>query len=597
MLRDILTAPLRWALQKLLKNPTGSFALIGRLLREQGGRHWRGYAFAFLCMATMAASTASSAWIMKDVIDKVFIAKDMIALWEIAAFLVVISVLKGFSAYGQQVALARVANAIVADVQQRVFDKMLSMTVGFFTTRHSTDFIARQSFIAQSSSSALNVVITALSRDTLTLIGLVTVMVAQDPIMAALALIFMPAAVVSTRKLAVRVRKVMTTEFVGFSQIMESMQETVQGIRIVKAFTLEKQMSARQATSIGGLERAANKLAAVSARSSPLMEALGGLAIAVVIVYGVLRVIIDNQAPGAFFSFITAVLLAYEPAKRLARMHVDLNASLIGVGMLYEFLDEKEVEPNLYDGKAIEVPRGEIEFRDVRFAYRPGEPVLQGLSFVAEAGKTTALVGRSGGGKSTVMSLLLQYWDVAGGKILVDGQDINAVSRASLRRQIAYVSQDTYLFSGTIRDNIAIGKQGATEEEILAAAKAAHAHEFIEKFDNGYDTKAGEHGMQLSGGQRQRIAIARAFLKNAPVLLLDEATSALDTESERAVQDALTRLREGRTTLVIAHRLSTIRSADKICVISDGSVLEEGPHQQLMNKAGVYALLNEAQSA
>lgn len=596
MLLDILRAPFIWVLGKLLKNPKGSFALIGRLLREQGPRHWRGYAFAFLCMAAMAASTAASAWVMKDVIDKVFIAKNMTALWQIAAFLTFVSLVKGFSAYGQQVALARVANAIVADVQRRVFDKMLTMTVGFFHTRHSTDFIARQSFIGQSASNVLNVVITALSRDTLTLLGLVGVMVAQDPLMSALALIFMPIAVVSSRKLAMRARKVMSTEFTGFAQIMESMQEAVQGIRIVKAFTLEKQMSARQEESIGKLESAANKLATVSARSSPMMEALGGLAIAVVIVYGGLRVIVDGQAPGAFFSFITAVLLAYEPAKRLARMHVDLNASLMGVSMLYDFLDEKEVEPHLYEGKAIEVSRGEIEFRDVVFAYRTGEPVLRGLSFVAEAGRTTALVGRSGGGKSTVMSLLLQYWDVEGGSILIDGQDISTVSKASLRRQIAYVSQDSYLFSGTIRDNIAIGKPGATEEEILAAAKAAHAHEFIEKFDHGYDTKAGEQGMQLSGGQRQRIAIARAFLKNAPILLLDEATSALDTESERAVQDALARLREGRTTLVIAHRLSTIRSADKICVISEGSVQEEGPHQLLMDKAGVYALLNEAQS-
>ena len=235
MLLDILRAPFVWALRKLLKNPTGSFALIGRLLREQGPRHWRGYVFAFLCMAAMAASTAASAWVMKDVIDKVFIAKNMTALWQIAAFLSFVSLVKGFSAYGQQVALARVANAIVADVQRRVFAKMLTMTVGFFNTRHSTDFIARQSFIGQSASNVLNVVITALSRDTLTLLGLVAVMVAQDPLMAALALIFMPIAVVSSRKLAVRARKVMSTEFTGFAQIMESMQEAVQGIRIVKA--------------------------------------------------------------------------------------------------------------------------------------------------------------------------------------------------------------------------------------------------------------------------------------------------------------------------------------------------------------------------
>ena len=585
-----------WALGKMLKDPGSSLSLISRLLREQGSRHWRGYLFAFGCMAAMAASTASSAWIMRDVIDKVFIEKNMAALWQIASFLVFISVVKGFSAYGQQVALARIANAIVADVQRRVFDKMLSMTVGYFGSRHSTDFIARQSFIGQSASSALNLVITAFSRDSLTLIGLVSVMVVQDPFMSLLALVFMPAAVISSRKLGLRVRKVMKTEFTGFAQIMESMQEAVQGIRIVKAFTLEKQLSGRQATVIGSFEQAANKLAAVSARSSPMMEALGGLAIAMVVLYGGWSVISSDRAPGSFFSFITAVLLAYEPAKRLARMHVDLNAALLGVSMLYEFLDENEVEPNLYDGPPVKVSRGEIAFRDVVFSYRAGEPVLRGLNFVAAAGKTTALVGRSGGGKSTVMSLLLQYWDVERGKILVDGQDIALLSRASLRQQMAYVSQDTYLFKGTIRDNIAIGREGASDEDVIAAAKAAHAHDFIEKFDDGYFTQAGENGMQLSGGQRQRIAIARAFLKNAPILLLDEATSSLDTESERAVQDALARLREGRTTIVIAHRLSTIRSADKICVVSEGRVLEEGVHRDLMQNGGVYALLAGTQT-
>jgi len=593
----ICSAPLRWLLAKFLKDPSSSMSLISRLLRDQGVQHWRGYAFAFCCMAAMAASTASSAWVMRHVIDRVFIDKNMTALWQISAFLVFISVLKGFSAYGQQVALARVANAIVADVQRRVFDKMLSMTVGYFGARHSTDFIARQSFIAQSASSALNLVITGLSRDTLTLIGLLTVMIMQDPMMSVLAMVFMPIAVISSRKLGLRVRKVMANEFSGFAQIMESMQEAVQGIRIVKAFTLEKPMSARQAAAIGSLERAANKVAAVAARSTPLMEALGGLAIALVVFYGGWSVIASDRAPGAFFSFITAVLLAYEPAKRLARLQVDLNGALVGVSMLYEFLDEKEVEGNLYEGPALRVSRGEIEFRDVVFSYRDGEPVLRGLSFVAEAGKMTALVGRSGGGKSTVMSLLLQYWNAEGGHILIDGQDIGPLSRASLRQQIAYVSQDTYLFKGTIRDNIAVGKQGATDDEVFAAAKAAYAHDFISSFDDGYQTQVGENGAQLSGGQRQRIAIARAFLKNAPILLLDEATSALDTESERAIQEALGNLREGRTTIVIAHRLSTIRSADKICVVSEGRVLEEGAHQQLMDGAGIYALLNSTQAS
>ncbi len=595
LLSKVLNALLHGALDKGLKDPGSSFSLIGRLLREQGSRHWRGYLFAFFCMALMAGSTASSAWVMRDVIDKVFIDKNMTSLWQIAIFLVFISLLKGASAYGQQVALARVANAIVADVQKRVFDKMLSMTVGYFGARHSTDFIARQSFIGQSASSALNLIITAFSRDSLTLIGLVSVMVLQDPALAVLALVFMPIAVIASRKLGLRVRKIRGGEFVGFAQIVESMQEAVQGVRIVKAFTMEKLLSARQASAIGFFEQAANKVAAVSARSSPLMETLGGLAIALVVFYGGWSVIASDRAPGAFFSFITAVLLAYEPAKRLARLQVDLNGALVGVSMLFEFLDETEVEPNLYDGPPLRVSKGEIEFKDVAFAYRSEEPVLRGLEFKAEAGQMTALVGRSGGGKSTVMALLLQYWAPQGGRILIDGQDIATVSRASLRQQIAYVSQDTYLFKGTIRDNIAVGKEGATDDEVIAAATAAHAHEFIEKFDDGYQTDAGENGAQLSGGQRQRIAIARAFLKNAPILLLDEATSSLDTESERAVQDALGNLREGRTTLVIAHRLSTIRSADKICVVSEGRVLEEGAHQQLMDDAGIYALLASGQ--
>ena len=412
---------------------------------RQGSRHWRGYLFAFVCMALMAGSTASSAWIMRDVIDKVFIDKNMASLWQIAIFLVLISLLKGASAYDQQVALAGVANAIVADVKRRVFDKMLSMTVGFFAARHSTDFIARQSYVGQSASGALNLVITAFSRDSLTLIGLVGIMVEQDPPLAALALIFMPIAVIASRKLGLRVRKVRGNEFVGFAQILESMQEAVQGVRIVKAFNMEKLLSARQAQAIGLFERSANKIAVVSARSSPLTGTLCGLAIALVVFYGGWSVIASDRAPGTFFSFITAVLLAYEPAKRLARLQVDLNGALVGVAMLYEFLDEEAVEPNLHEGTPLKVAGGDIEFRDVAFSYRTGEAVLQGLSFVAEAGRMTALVGRSGGGKSTVMALLLRFWDVEGGAILVDGQDIAKASRASLRQQVAYVSQDAYL--------------------------------------------------------------------------------------------------------------------------------------------------------
>jgi subfamily B ATP-binding cassette protein MsbA len=437
--------------------------------------------------------------------------------------------------------------------------------------------------------------ITALARDVLTVIGLASVMISLDPLMSSLSLIVVPGVIVGVRRLGGQVKQVMLREFHGFAAILESLQETAQGIRVVKAFTLEAFMRARQRESIASFERAANKLSMVGARSSPLTETLAGVAIAIVVVYAGLRVIVSGQQPGNFFAFIAALMLAFEPAKRVARLHIDLTSSLLGVELFYKFLDEptQEVEPA--DAPDLQVKEGRIEYRDVHFAYRAGEPVLRGLDLVAEPGRTTALVGRSGGGKTTAMNMLLRFYEPDSGALLIDGQDIGKVSRASLRRQIAYVGQETFLFKGSVGMNIAMGRPRATPEEIVAAAKAAHAHDFIVGFERGYDSPCGEHGVQLSGGQRQRVAIARAFLKNAPIILLDEATSALDAESERAVQDALKTLCAGRTTLVIAHRLSTIVNADRICVIEGGTAPEYGRHSELMARGSTYLRLQQIQ--
>jgi ATP-binding cassette subfamily B protein len=279
----------------------------------------------------------------------------------------------------------------------------------------------------------------------------------------------------------------------------------------------------------------------------------------------------------------------------VARLHVDLSSALFGVGMLYDFLDEKDFEIDLPHAPDLRVTAGCIEFKDVVFGYRSGERVLHSVNFVAQAGKTTALVGRSGGGKSTVMNLILRLYDVESGQILCDGANIATVTRKSVRQQIAYVAQENFLFKGSVRDNIAMGRPGATEEEIIDAAKAAYAHDFIMGFERGYDTPCGEHGMQLSGGQRQRIAIARAFLKDAPIILLDEATSALDSESEEAIQKALRTLCEGRTTVVIAHRLSTVAQADEICVIDHGRIVERGRHRELLAEGRTYTLIAKTQ--
>jgi ATP-binding cassette, subfamily B, bacterial MsbA len=307
------------------------------------------------------------------------------------------------------------------------------------------------------------------------------------------------------------------------------------------------------------------------------------------VVYGGYRVIATGATPGEFFSFMAAFLLAYEPAKRLARLNLDLTANLVGVRMLFEVIDSPATEPNDDAKPTLKADVARVEFRDVRFGYKPGEPVIRNMSFVAEPGKVTALVGTSGGGKSTVLNLILRFYEADGGTIAIDGQDIAAVSRHSLRRQIALVGQNVHLFRGSVRENIAFGKLDASDAEIVAAAKAAHAHDFIAAYPAGYDTAVGEHGAQLSGGQRQRIAIARALIKHAPLILLDEATNALDPESERYVQEAIAELCKDRTTIVIAHRLQTVMHADRILVIEAGAIVEAGRHEELLRKGGRYA--------
>jgi len=358
---------------------------------------------------------------------------------------------------------------------------------------------------------------------------------------------------------------------------------------MVKAFGLEDEMRRRLNDSVTAVQHESNKMARVANRASPIMEMLGGFTVALASIYGGYRVVETGATPGEFVSFMAAFLLAYEPAKRLARLNIDLNNNLVGVRVLYEIIDSPPGEPNDDDLPALKLTESRVEFDHVNFAYRADAPVLQNMNLVAQPGQVTALVGPSGGGKSTVLNLMLRFYNVGSGRVLIDGQNIAAVSRNSLRHQIGYVGQIVHLFRGSVRENIALGKLDASEAEIVAAAKAAHAHDFIMGFPQGYDTQVGEHGMQLSGGQRQRISIARALIKNAPIILLDEATASLDSESERYVQEAIAELCKGRTTLVIAHRLSTIRDADTILVVENGQVVESGRHDELLRKSGRYA--------
>jgi ATP-binding cassette subfamily B protein len=562
--------------------------IIPRLLASSGRRYAGRYLLALIFMLLVAGSTSFSAYLMKDVVNKIFVEGREWAIWALGGTLIALSAVKGFSAYGQAVTLGRIGTRIIADYQNRLYESLLKQGIPFFAERHSSEFLNRLNSGANGARAILQILITTLGRDLITLIGLVIVMIIQDALLAFICLVAMPIAVTGVRQLIRRTRNIVKRQFVGSGKVLHAMQETIQGIRVVKAFTMEDDLRTRMRANVGEVEQATNKLTRVSARTGPLMEMLGGFAVAGAVMYAGLGVLKGGRMPGEFFSVITALLLAYEPAKRLARVNIDLAANLTYVRFLFDILDNDPAEAEPEGLPKLNVSRGKIEFRDVDFGYRPDEPVLRRFSMTAEPGETTALVGPSGAGKSTITALLERFYEPQSGAILIDGQDIAKVSRHSLRDQIAYVSQEVFLFSGTVRDNIAFGHPGATESDIVAAAKAAHAHDFIMGFGSGYETQVGEHGAQLSGGQRARISIARAFLKNSPILLLDEPTAALDSESEVMVQRAIDALKVSRTTLVIAHRLQTVLAASRILVIEHGKVIESGRHDELVARRGRY---------
>jgi ATP-binding cassette, subfamily B, bacterial MsbA len=569
------------------KYPT--LPLLRRLLVDEALGHWPRYAGAVAMMAIVAGCTALSAYLLGTMINAAYVNKNYREIVALGLLAMAIFVVKALSTYASAVWLSWIGNRIVADNQRRMFDKLMQEDIGFFADRHSSEFIVRLSTGAAAVSQTINLLITAVGRDLMSLIGLTIVMVTQDPIMSIAGLIIAPPALILLRKMVRRVRGIARTQITGGTRIVETMQEALQGLRMVKAFGLEDEMRRRLAVNVAAVESESNKMARVANRASPMMEIFAGFTVALAIMYGGYRVIYTGATPGEFFSFLTAFLLAYDPAKRLARLNLDLNNSLVGVRILYEVVDSPAGEPSDDDKPALALTDARLEFDDVRFSYQPGTPVLRGVSFSAERGAVTALVGASGGGKSTVLNLILRFYDVDSGSILIDGQNIAAVSRHSLRQHVAYVGQIVHMFRGTVRDNIALGKLGASEAEIVAAAKAAHAHDFIISFPLGYDTPVGEHGLQLSGGQRQRIAIARALIKDAPIILLDEATASLDSESEKVVQEAVGELCRGRTTLVVAHRLSTIMHADCILVVENGLIVESGRHEELLQKGGRYA--------
>ncbi len=573
----------------------GAFHLLARLVRDFGREHVRGYVLSAVQLSMIAFCTTGAAALLKPVTNGM-VSVEKFGEMRILAFEVVgLFALRGAATFGSTLTLSRIGNRMVATAQRRVFDRLLSQNLMFFQDRHSSEFVARMVIAANGVRDSLQLVVQSGARDALTIVGLAAVMIYQDPIVAAGAVCSLPILILLIRKIIERVRRFAKRSFQGSTQIMQTMSETVLGARIVKAFGLEAEMRERMARSVRTVETSANRIAAGNGLTNFLSDGLAGLAIGFAIYYGSWRVSVLHADVGSFVSFLAALLLAYEPAKRLSGFSVNLQNGLVSARLIYEVLDSPPGDTTQPGAPPLEVTGGRLTLEGARFAYRPGEDALNGVDLVAEPSQTTALVGPSGGGKSTILGVIQRFFTLSGGRATIDGQDIAAVDLASLRAKIAFVSQDVFLFRGTIRDNIALGRIGATEAEIVEAARRANAHDFIMSFADGYDSSVGEQGTQLSGGQRQRIAIARAMLKDAPILLLDEPTAALDSESEREVQTALDALRIGRTTMVVAHRLQTIVGADRIYVIEKGRAIESGSHKELVARGGAYCAFFAAQ--
>ncbi|MGY9054085.1 MAG: ABC transporter ATP-binding protein [Alphaproteobacteria bacterium] len=568
--------------------------MVYRLVFENAKDHIPGYLLSFMLLAVVSATTGLTAYLMEDVINEIFVNQRQDTLFLIAGAVAAIFIAKGIAAYFSTVTLARIGNNIVARIQRRIFEKLVAQGLDHLGNISLGDILTRFTHNTNAARDVINMLVLSLWRDILSLVALVIVMLIQDITMSLIVLFLGPIAGYVISRLMRAVKSVAKQEIAGIGRMNSVVKETFVGARVVKTFQLEKRMETLMDDAVRTVEVRLNEIARLSSITVPLMEAIAGVSIGLVILYGGWQVVHSGAQPGAFFSFITAVLLAYEPARRLARFNVDFQVRLAGATVVYEFLDEPLTEADLPNAAMLPALKGDIRVDGLSFAY--GDvPTLSNVSLTIPSGGVTALVGPSGAGKSTLFSLLLRLYKPSSGQIFVDGHELDQYTIASLRRQVATVSQDAWQFEGTIFENIAAGREGASHEDVFAAAQAANLMEFIDSLPDGFDTQVGEGGSKLSGGQRQRVSIARAMLKDAPILLLDEATSSLDSITEAQVQAALAILVVGRTTLVIAHRLSTIIHAQQIIVMDKGQVVQTGSHDELLQAGGLYNALYAAQ--
>lgn len=556
--------------------------------------YWKRMILAMVCMMGVGWTTAGTAYLIKPVLDDIFVNKNESMLVILPFAVLVLVTVKGFCMWGNTYLTSHVSTSMITDLRQQLYDHLQTLSLSFFDKNPTGDLMSRiisdVTFLQSTASAA----VVGVLRECFSIIGLVAVIFYRDWQLAIIAMVVLPVGFYPIYKVSRSLRKIGVSGQASLSDITIALHETISGNRIVKAFSMEEYEKKRFSVMNNNFLEISLKTVAISALSSPIMEFIGGLVIVFTVWYGGSCVINGTTTPGNFFSFIAALLLLYEPVKRLNYTMTMLPLGLAAADRVYEILD---IKPEIEDKPdAVHLPpiQRTIEFRDVNFQY--GDTmVLKNINIKASVGEIIALVGTSGAGKTTLVNLIPRLYDVTEGSLVIDDVDVRNATISSLRSQIGIVTQQSILFNDTVRNNIAYGDITKTDEDIIRAAKAANAYDFIMKMPEGFDSIIGEGGGRLSGGERQRLCIARALLKDAPILILDEATSSLDSESEREVQNALEYLMQGRTTFVIAHRLSTIKNADRIVAMANGEIVEVGCHEDLLRHGSEYRRLYELQ--
>ena len=562
------------------------------LVKKNSGR----LIMAAICSLMISAATTAMGYLIKPVIDDIFVNRNTTGLIVLPLVVIMVFMVNGSGRYGQEYFMNYVGEDIIRRLRNRLYDRIQDLPLAFFQKERTGTLMSRITNDVNILKSMVSTAVTSSMRDIASIIGLTAVIFYQNWRMAILAFFVLPLAFWPIFILGQKVRRVSTGCQEAMADLSAFLHETFAGNKIVKAFVMENHEKQRFFDQTQRLFNLEIKGVKVRALSGPIMEVFGGLGIAFVIWYGGSEVIAGKTTPGTFMSFLACVLLLYDPVRKLSNLNNTIQQGMAAADRVFDIIETPTDIKDPDTPRAIAALPHNLRFENVHFTYGD-QDVLKGIDLTVAQGQVLALVGMSGGGKSTLANLIPRFFDVTDGRVLIDGIDIREFAVADLRRQISIVTQEPILFNETVRDNIAYGSVNASQDRIVQAAKDAFAHDFIERFPNGYDTKIGELGGRLSGGEKQRLCIARALIKDAPILILDEATSSLDSEAEAVVQKALENLMQGRTTIVIAHRLSTISGADRIAVIVNGTIVEEGTHEELLSRNGEYKKLYTMQVA